>query len=68
MSFSKKYNLTQLVDEIKYEWVIPIKVTGATSFTLFAVWARRMPGYTYGKLVYTALQELINIYIQTRLS
>lgn len=57
LSFSKDYQLTLLVDEVKYEWVVPIKVSGKENFTLIAVWAKRMPGASYGKVLYSALQE-----------
>lgn len=57
LSFTKNYKLSMLVDEVKYEWVVPIKVSGEVDFVLLAVWARRMPGYSYGKLVYAALKE-----------
>ena len=57
LSFSKDYKLSMLVDEVKYEWVVPIKVSGDVDLVLLAVWARRMPGYSYGKLVFAALKE-----------
>lgn len=56
-SFSEDYKLSMLINEVKYEWVVPIKVSGAADFVLLAVWARRMPGYSYGKLIYSALKE-----------
>ncbi|SFB20049.1 MULTISPECIES: hypothetical protein [unclassified Bacillus (in: firmicutes)] len=58
LSFSKDYKLTLLETDIKYEWIVPIKVTGKADFTLIAVWTKRIPGYaSYGKLLYTALEE-----------
>ncbi|UPM53657.1 hypothetical protein [Gottfriedia acidiceleris] len=57
-SFSNDYQFSLLEDKIKYEWFIPIKVTGKTDFILIAVWMIRTPGYSsYGKLLYTALME-----------
>lgn len=58
LSFSKDYKLSVLVSEIKYEWVVPIKVSGKADFVLLAVWTKRSPGYSsYGKLLYSALKE-----------
>lgn len=57
LSFSKDYQLTMLVEEVQYEWIVPIKVTGKESFTLLAVWTKRMTGSSYGKVLYSALQE-----------
>src|SRR5690606_40160737 len=37
-TFSKDYKLELLVEDIKYEWIIPIKVSGRENFTLIAVW------------------------------
>jgi exodeoxyribonuclease III len=56
-SFSKDINLTMLIDEIKYEWIVPIKVSGKADFVLIAVWTKRIPGLSYGKLLYSALEE-----------
>ncbi|MEH7415031.1 hypothetical protein V7266_07065 [Neobacillus drentensis] len=58
LSFSKDYKLSMLVDEIKYEWVVPIKVSGKEDFILLAVWTKRTPGYSsYGHILYSALKE-----------
>lgn len=57
LSFSKDYQLSLLVDEVKYDWVVPIKVSGKENFILIAVWTKRMPGFSYGKVLYSALQE-----------
>lgn len=57
LSFSQDYQLILLVDEVKYEWIVPIRVTGKENFTLIAVWAKRMPGSSYGKVLYSALHE-----------
>ncbi|MGM0900279.1 MAG: endonuclease/exonuclease/phosphatase family protein [Bacillota bacterium] len=65
LSLSKDYHLTQLVDQVKYDWIVPIKVTGKENFTLIAVWTKRGPGASYGNILYHALQEYENI-IQDR--
>jgi exodeoxyribonuclease III len=57
LSLSKDYHLTQLVDQVKYDWVVPIKVTGKENFTLIAVWTKRSSGTSYGSILYHALQE-----------
>ncbi len=58
ISFSKDYKLSMLVDEIKYEWVVPIQVSGQEDFILLAVWTKRTPGYSsYGHILYSALKE-----------
>lgn len=57
LAFSEDYQISNLVDEVKYEWIVPIKVSGKINCTILAVWARRMPGYSYGKLIAAALKE-----------
>ncbi|MCI2254771.1 hypothetical protein L2D08_10385 [Domibacillus sp. PGB-M46] len=57
LSFSEDYKLSMLVDEAKYEWIVPIQVSGKENFTLLAVWTKRMTGYSYGKVLYSALKE-----------
>ncbi|MGG1680254.1 hypothetical protein ACIFOT_31790 [Neobacillus sp. NRS-1170] len=58
ISFSKNYKLSLLVEEVKYEWVVPIKVTGDADFIMLAVWTKRIHGYSsYGQLLYAALKE-----------
>ncbi|MGO4890396.1 hypothetical protein ACJ2A9_21830 [Anaerobacillus sp. MEB173] len=58
ISFSDDYKLTVLDDEIKYEWIVPIKVTGKADFVMIAVWTKRVSGYSsYGHLLYTAIEE-----------
>ena len=56
-AFSEDYKLELLVEEIKYEWILPIKVTGKENFTLIAVWTKRMPAASYGKVLYQAITE-----------
>ncbi|WP_409304067.1 hypothetical protein [Peribacillus sp. SCS-155] len=57
LSLSKDYHLSLLVDKVKHEWIVPIKVSGKENFTLIAVWTKRMHGSSYGKVLFTALQE-----------
>jgi exodeoxyribonuclease III len=57
-SMNEEYKLSMVTDEITYEWIVPIKVSGKEEFVLIAVWTKRCPGYSsYGKLLYTALKE-----------
>ncbi|MGM0836552.1 MAG: endonuclease/exonuclease/phosphatase family protein [Bacillota bacterium] len=61
LSYSNDYNISILVDEVEYEWIVPIKVSGKAEFILIAVWTQRIPGYSsYGKLLFTALKEYEN--------
>lgn len=60
-TFSKDYKLELLVEEIKYEWIMPIKVSGKGDFTLIAVWTKRMPSASYGKVLYNAFIEYENL-------
>ncbi|WP_339173306.1 endonuclease/exonuclease/phosphatase family protein [Solibacillus sp. FSL R5-0691] len=60
-TFSKDYKLDLLVEDIKYEWIIPIKVSGKENFTLIAVWTKRMPSASYGKVLYNAFIEYENL-------
>lgn len=57
LSLSKDYQLSVLVQDVKYEWIVPIKITGKEDFTLIAVWTKRMPGFSYGKVLFSALEE-----------
>lgn len=57
LSLSKDYQLSVLVDKVKYEWIVPIKVSGKENFTLIAVWTKRMHSSSYGKVLYSALKE-----------
>ena len=60
LSFSKDYQISMLVEEVKYEWIFPIRVSGKENFTILAVWTKRMSGSSYGKVLHTALQEYAN--------
>lgn len=46
---------------MKYEWIVPIQVSGKENFTLIAVWTKRLPGMSYGKALYSALKEYENL-------
>lgn len=63
LSLSKEYVLTLLVDQVIYEWIVPIQVSGKENFTLIAVWTKRMAGFgsSYGKVIYAALKQYENI-------
>lgn len=60
-TFSEDYKLELLVEEIKYEWIMPIKVSGKEDFTLIAIWTKRMPSASYGKVLYNAFIEYENL-------
>lgn len=65
-SFSKDIELTLLVDEMKYEWIVPIKVSGEVDFVLIAVWTKRLPGVSYGKVLYSALEEYQHFFLNNQ--
>lgn len=55
------YKLEFLVEEIKYEWIMPIKVSGKENFTLIAVLTKKMPSASYGKSLFNAFIEYENL-------
>lgn len=55
------YKLEFLVEEIKYEWIMPIKVSGKENFTLIAVLTKKMPSASYGKALFNAFIDYENL-------
>ncbi len=62
MTFSSKYKISSLVVEYKFPWILPILVTGEENFVLVAVWTQDIPGFSYGKLLLSALKEYNHLF------
>jgi exodeoxyribonuclease III len=62
LSLSNDYKLTLLVEQIKYDWIVPIQVLGKANFILVVVWTQKK-GYSYGKMLYLALKEYVSLFM-----